>query len=166
MQIWLTRKACGDLNNSLEKTLCFTYSHSFRFWLFEARNSPDTAPLVVWLNGGVRSAHHCLDNRKLMGTSSLVPPPCLACSKEMGWVSGVSSRFNNNLCRTDGQPCRINSDQLTVSLNPYSWNNNANMCVLPFATTSTQYFVGRLYIDQPGQCSNVLFFVYNPLTKT
>jgi carboxypeptidase C (cathepsin A) len=24
------------------------------FWFFEARNNPDTAPLVVWFNGGVR----------------------------------------------------------------------------------------------------------------
>lgn len=31
-------------------------------------------------------------------------------------------------------PCRINNDTTTVSLNPYSWNNEVNM----------------LYIDQPA----------------
>ena len=28
------------------------YSQSMWFWFFEARNSPSTAPLAMWLNGG------------------------------------------------------------------------------------------------------------------
>ncbi|KAH7101984.1 alpha/beta-hydrolase [Auriculariales sp. MPI-PUGE-AT-0066] len=69
-------------------------SRSMWFWFFEARNSPETAPLAIWLNGG-----------------SLI----------------MIGLFQEN------GPCRINNDSQTVSRNPYSWNEYANM----------------LYIDQP-----------------
>ncbi|KAA1476177.1 serine carboxypeptidase [Dentipellis sp. KUC8613] len=73
-----------------------TSSESVWFWFFEARNNPDTAPLVTWFNGGP-------------GSSSMI-----------------------GLFQENG-PCRINNDSSSVSLNPNSWNEFANV----------------LYIDQP-----------------
>ncbi|EGN97785.1 hypothetical protein SERLA73DRAFT_182531 [Serpula lacrymans var. lacrymans S7.3] len=73
-----------------------TSDKSLWFWFFEARNNSDTAPLVLWFNGGP-------------GSSSMI-----------------------GLFQEHG-PCRINNDTTTVDLNPYSWNNNANV----------------MYIDQP-----------------
>lgn len=32
---------------------CFAEQCVSRFWFFAARNNPDTAPVAVWLNGGV-----------------------------------------------------------------------------------------------------------------
>jgi hypothetical protein len=33
---------------------CDSYEHTTnRFWFFAARNNPETAPLITWLNGGV-----------------------------------------------------------------------------------------------------------------
>ncbi|KAL9105180.1 MAG: hypothetical protein Q9187_008779, partial [Circinaria calcarea] len=63
------------------------------FWFFEARNSPATAPLATWFNGG----------------------------------PGCSSLFQEN------GPCHFVNGASTPSVNPYSWNEYANM----------------LYIDQP-----------------
>ena len=31
--------------------------YSLRFWFFEARENPDTAPLVLWFNGGYVKKH-------------------------------------------------------------------------------------------------------------
>jgi carboxypeptidase C (cathepsin A) len=67
---------------------------SMWFWFFEARNSPSTAPLAMWLSGG---------------------PGC----------SSMAALFQEN------GPCTFTNS--TPSLNPYSWNNFANM----------------LYVDQP-----------------
>ncbi|KAI9447571.1 carboxypeptidase S1 [Lactarius indigo] len=70
---------------------------SMWFWFFEARTSPSTAPLAMWLNGG---------------------PGC----------SSMVGLFQEN------GPCTFNNvSGLTPALNPYSWNNFANM----------------LYVDQP-----------------
>ncbi|KAI9457975.1 carboxypeptidase-like protein S1 [Lactarius psammicola] len=70
---------------------------SMWFWFFEARNSPSTAPLAMWLNGG---------------------PGC----------SSMIGLFQEN------GPCTFNNvSGSNPVLNPYSWNNFANM----------------LYVDQP-----------------
>ncbi|KAI0800534.1 alpha/beta-hydrolase [Fomes fomentarius] len=62
------------------------------FWFFEARKDPDSAPLMMWLNGGP------------------------GCSSTTGML------FENG-------PCTI-ADPNTVTPNPHSWNNVANMIFL------------------------------------
>ena len=81
-----------------------------RFWFFAARENPDTAPLAIWLNGGV-SDRLCF-----------VQTPFLT----LWWQPGSSSMIG--LFQENG-PCRINNDSETVSLNKNSWNNVANMSV-------------------------------------
>ncbi|KAF8802183.1 serine carboxypeptidase [Phlegmacium glaucopus] len=73
-----------------------TKTESLWFWFFAARKNPESAPLVLWFNGGP-------------GSSSMI-----------------------GLLQEHG-PCRITNDTFSVTLNPYSWNNEANI----------------LYIDQP-----------------
>jgi hypothetical protein len=68
------------------------------FWYFEARKNPQTAPLIIYLAGGV----------------------------------GESSMFGATMM---GGPCYINDDANSTTLNPWSFNNEANV----------------LYIDQPVQ---------------
>ncbi|KAL7936598.1 Alpha/Beta hydrolase protein [Trichoderma chlorosporum] len=70
---------------------------SMFFWFFESRNSPSTAPLAMWVNGGP------------------------GCSSMLGLF-------------TENGPCTFNNAEGdTPVLNPYSWNEYANM----------------LYVDQP-----------------
>lgn len=78
-----------------------------RFWFFAARKNPDTAPLVLWFNGGVSD--------------------CLI------WIVDVNRYFSQpgessmaGLMQEHG-PCRINNDSHTVSPNEYSWNERVNM---------------------------------------
>lgn len=62
--------------------------HMF-FWLTEAQNSPETAPLVVWFTGGA------------------------GCSSLFGFFIELG-------------PFKVHDD-LTLEINPYSWNQNANV---------------------------------------
>jgi len=71
-----------------------TYSHLF-YWAFEARNSPATAPWLVWLTGGP------------------------GCSSQLALF-------------TENGPYKVDKAG-NVTLNPYSWNTNANV----------------IFIDQP-----------------
>lgn len=90
-------------------TVAGSTTDQFRF--FEARNSPDTAPLASWFNGG---------------------PGC----------SSMIGLFQEN------GPCQFYDNSTEPSLNPYSWNEYANM----------------VYIDQPIGVG----FSYgdNPVTST
>ncbi|KAH8204107.1 hypothetical protein TruAng_001789 [Truncatella angustata] len=74
------------------------YSQKLFFWFFEARNSPETAPLSIWLQGG---------------------PGAPSVDQALG----------------ENGPCIAQSDSNSTVLNPWSWNNYANL----------------LYIDQPTQ---------------
>lgn len=69
---------------------------SMWFWFFESRESPETAPFTLWLNGG---------------------PGC----------SSMIGLFQEN------GPCMVQSDAITTTINPFSWNNLSNV----------------IYIDQP-----------------
>ncbi|EEB95708.1 hypothetical protein MPER_05281, partial [Moniliophthora perniciosa FA553] len=64
------------------------------FWFFEARNSPENAPVILWQNGG---------------------PGCA--SSGMGLLYELG-------------PCNIANHGFNTTLNPYSWNNNANVIFL------------------------------------
>jgi carboxypeptidase C (cathepsin A) len=75
------------------------YDANMFFWFFEARDSPLTAPLTLWLQGGPGSA---------------------------STVQAVSGHNG---------PCAVQSDSNSTVLNPWSWNNVANV----------------LYLDQPMQ---------------
>ena len=57
MEIWPLPIIYGTLYWWLSCACGLT--QALRFWYFDARNSPDTAPLVLWFNGGVgfRTAH-------------------------------------------------------------------------------------------------------------
>ena len=84
-----------------------------RFWFFAARKNPDTAPLAIWLNGGVRRpniydhANWIANYHRQPGSSSMI-----------------------GLFQENG-PCRISNDSKTVNLNPNSWNTVANVYVCP-----------------------------------
>lgn len=89
---------------------------SLWFWFFESRSNPDTAPLALWFNGGVshrssqktRISFWCIYSSQ-PGSSSMI-----GLLQELG-------------------PCRITNDSSHVTLNNFSWNNEANL----------------LFIDQP-----------------
>jgi carboxypeptidase C (cathepsin A) len=77
-----------------------------RFWFFAARKNPDTAPLVLWFNGGVSRIFQLsfpLPTYIQPGSSSMI-----------------------GLFQEHG-PCRIKDDSSTVALNPMSWNSEANV---------------------------------------
>lgn len=52
-------------------------------------------------------------------------------------------------------PCRISNDSTTVSLNPESWNENANVYAQPnnifefFLVLMPMFFFFSMFIDQP-----------------
>ncbi|KAF5343077.1 hypothetical protein D9758_011124 [Tetrapyrgos nigripes] len=88
---------------------------SMWFWFFEARESPETAPFTLWLNGGPG----CSSMIGLFQGSAICNPYYIPFS------------YDHNLMTEHG-PCLVNDD-LTTTLNPFSWNNISNM----------------IYIDQP-----------------
>ncbi|KAK7974103.1 hypothetical protein PG989_015951 [Apiospora arundinis] len=84
---------------TLPSTRLQPYEQKLFFWFFEARVSPETAPLSIWLQGGP-------------GTASM--------DQAIG----------------ENGPCLVpHADANATVLNPWSWNNHANL----------------LYIDQPAQ---------------
>ena len=84
------------------------------FWFFEARNNPDTAPLAMWLNGGPGCS-------SMVGLFQARNP--LRTSRDFGLTD----------CSQENGPCHFVNGSSTPSLNPYSFNEYANM----------------LYVDQP-----------------
>ena len=64
---------------------------NYFYWFFEARENPETAPLLLWMTGGP------------------------GCSSEV-------ALFGEN------GPCKVSADGSNTTVNPYSWNSNANMC--------------------------------------
>ncbi|KAF9265881.1 carboxypeptidase C [Marasmius fiardii PR-910] len=63
------------------------------FWFFEAREAPEKAPLLLWLNGGP------------------------GCSSSTGLLFELG-------------PCSVTNEGHNTTLNPYSWNQNANIIFL------------------------------------
>lgn len=86
-------------------------NHICSFWFFEARNNPDSAPLITWFNGGV-------------GASDAV-----TCQLLTSVQPGSSSMIG--LFQELG-PCRIRNDSSDVDLNPESFTEVANVYVQDF----------------------------------
>lgn len=101
------------------------------FWFFESRKDPANAPLSIWLNGGPGGS-------SLLGLLSEQGPCFVSMS------STTSSLAILILYRPKLTPY-IDNDSATTRLNPWSWNNEANI----------------LYIDQPNQVG----FSYDVLTN-
>jgi carboxypeptidase C (cathepsin A) len=80
-----------------------------RFWFFEARKNPSSAPLAIWLNGGV--------SLYVLICASVVAQ----CPPSQPGSSSMIGLFQEH------GPCRVNNDSTALALNPYSWNDNANM---------------------------------------
>ncbi|KAK8070967.1 alpha/beta-hydrolase [Apiospora hydei] len=84
---------------TLPSTRLQPYEQKLFFWFFESRDSPETAPLALWLQGGPGAA-------------------------------SIDQALSQN------GPCLVpEADGNSTVLNPWSWNNRANL----------------LYIDQPVQ---------------
>ena len=115
-----------------------------RFWFFAARKNPDTAPLVLWFNGGYVEPNNYKIERKNNASFENVLT-CLFSPGSSSMIGLFQVRIDScvpshlhAMCSGSYQfqehgPCRITNDSLSVRLNPYSWNKGANM----------------LYIDQP-----------------
>lgn len=96
------------------------HSHLF-FWFFEARQSPETAPITLWLNGGP-------------GTDSLLGlftgnVSSQSLSVAVSVPPGPVTAVDLGLTLAEVGPCTVNPD-LTTSLDPFSWSEKSNLLSL------------------------------------
>lgn len=115
MAIWRQQKVFGAfMIPNIPQEPCILTISPPRFWFFAAQNNQDTTPLVLWFNGGVCSFHSELFLNHVWYHSQPGASSMLGLFQEHG-------------------PCRITNNSSSVTLNAFSWNNEANV----------------LYIDQP-----------------
>ncbi len=86
------------------------------YWFFESRSSPSTDPVILWMTGGP-------------GCSSML---ALFTVQNFVLIFCISSDLIVDFSHQENGPYTVNKD-LSLNLNPYSWNSFANI----------------IYVDQP-----------------
>lgn len=100
-------------NISSSGMLCEQYTgldiQSICVRFFEARKSPETAPLVLWLNGG---------------------PGIVLTLVVFHWPDGSVGCSSTTGLLFELGPCRISDEGYNTTYNQYSWNNDVNIIFL------------------------------------